>query len=67
MKEKYGSELAAMKDRMKELIKLSEQQERQIKDIESEQESNSRKKILDIRLSDTTNNHKLDDLESTNK
>jgi hypothetical protein len=33
VKEKYGSELAAMKDRMKELIKLSEQQERQIKDI----------------------------------
>lgn len=56
-----------MKEKMKELVKLSEQQQQQIRDIESEREHSSKKKISDLSLLDTTHIHKLDDLELTNK
>ena len=56
-----------MKEKMKELVKLSEQQQQQIRDIESEREHSSKKKISDLSLLDTTHIHKLDDVELPNK
>lgn len=51
-----------MKSRIRELTLLGENQERRIREVESEHQDNSRKKIEDISIIETTQTHKLDEL-----
>ena len=66
-KKKYEEELLSLKQKIKELSSLSEDQRKQIRDIETEHEI-SRKKIDDISFISESNHHsKFEQLENTNR
>lgn len=66
-KKKYEEELLSLKQKIKELSSLSEDQRKQIRDIETEHEI-SRKKIDDISfISDSNHQSKFEQLENTNR